>query len=158
LKGTLVADYDRIVRAGAYIQGARMAFTSEPPDKEEAMSRLSAAYAEARFAITGELEFIKLPSGVQLDSQMKASIRSVNEVLTFIALSVDMLEYQYIPKLFPHTSITTSGDYHSTHWNTYDDLDQETFNLGVNFVESLVKKAQELERRAAPLKKLRVRP
>jgi hypothetical protein len=149
-----VAEYDRVVRAGAYIQGARMAFSSEPPNKAEAMSRLGAAYTELRFSIAGEMGLMSPPAGVHLDSQTKDMLKGVNEVVNFLALGVDMVEYQYVPKLFPNTSITMSGDYQSIHWRTYEDLDEKVFEVCVNFVDKLMKKAEELARKAEQLKQL----
>ena len=149
-----MADYDRVVRAGAYIQGARMAFSSEPPNKADAMSKLGAAYTEIRFSIADQMEFIKLPSGVKLDSQTKDSIKGVNEVLSFLALGVDMVEYKYVPALFPHTSMAISGNYQSVHWRTYEDLDEKSFEVCVSFVDKLMKKAEELERKTEQLKQL----
>jgi hypothetical protein len=131
-----------------------MAFSSEPPNKSEAMSRLGAAYTEASYSIANNLQLIKLPMGVQLDRQTKEMFSNAQEVLNFLALGVDMVEYQFVPKFMPHTSITTSGDYQSVHWRTYDDLDQKTFDLCDNFVEALIKKAEELARKAEQLKQL----
>jgi hypothetical protein len=149
-----VAEYDRAVRAGAYIQGARMAFSSEPPNKGEAMSRLGAAYTEARYSIANDLQLIKLPLGVQLDRQTKEIFSNAQEVLNFLALGVDMVEYQFVPKFMPNTSITMSGDYQSVHWRTYDDLDEKVFKLCVDFVDKLVKKAEELARKAEQMNQL----
>jgi len=98
-----------------------------------------------------------MPSGIQLDSQAKALFEKTEEVMNFIALGVDMIEYQFLPKLLPHTSISMAGTYHSTHWRTYEDLDTRTFEMCVNFVETLLKKAEELERKTARLKHLRLR-
>jgi hypothetical protein len=152
-----VAEYDRLVKAGGYIQGARTAFTSEPQNKAEAMSKLGVAYAELRYSIAGEMELIKLPLGTQMDSKTKEIFNGAKEVLNFLALGVDMAEYQYLSKLFPHTSITMSGDYQSVHWRTYDDLDEKTFELCVNFVDKLMKKAEELLRKTEPFKRLQMR-
>lgn len=135
-----------------------MAFSSEPPNKSEAMSRLGAAYAEARNSIGSDIQLIKLPSGLKLDSKAKGVLDDAQEVLEFLALGVDMVEYQFIPKFLPHTSITMSGDYQSVHWRTYDDLDEKTFDLCVNFVETLIKKAEDLARKAARLRPLTKRP
>jgi hypothetical protein len=136
-----------------------MAFSSEPPNKAEAMSRLGAAYSELRLSIAGEMELIKikLPSGIKIDSQTKDSIKGLNEVVNFLALGVDMVEYQYVPKLFPNTSIAMSGDYQSIHWRTYEDLDEKVFEVCVNFVDKLMKKAEELARKTEQLKQLYAR-
>lgn len=147
-----MAEYDRIVRAGEYIQGAKAAFFIGSPNKAEAMSKLGAAYTEIRFSIAGEMDFIKAPSGVKLDSKTKDSLDRANEVLSFLALGVDMVEYKYVTALFPHTSMAISGNYQSVHWRTYEDLDEKTFEVCVNFVDTLMKKAEELERKAARLK------
>lgn len=122
------------------------------------MTKLGTAYAEARHSIGSDMQLIKLPLGMKLDRQAQEVLDNAQEALEFLALGVDMVEYQFVPKFLPYTSITMSGDYHSTHWRTYDDLDEKTFELCANFVETLLKKAEDLARKAARLRPLTQRP
>ena len=50
--------------------------------------------------------------------------------------------------------MTMSGNYQSAHWRTYEDLDQKVFEVCVNFVDKLLKKAEELARKTEQVKQL----